>query len=403
MLCRRHALAIEDHLAGRLIPDRLTTAAHAGYRVYAERVLDVYRRGVGQPRGSLHAAVRAVLGNDPHCPPRRGEAFCKLLDDVSTYGRSGAVEAASLRQAVFRAASALHPLSVASRQAGGHSRDSATRVIAQQLGRPWIEIERDLFADVFECHRLQECEGYADGRALLSRYNIAQQQAALYDAVSMTVRAGQDFKTILRYAKLAGLMHTVSRCGHARYEFRFDGPASTLRRSARYGVALARFLPALIACRDWSLTAIIRRRKRQLRLELSSDDGLKSTMPAPNEFDSSVERVFAETWGHAPRDGWTLIREGTVLSRGQKAFVPDFALQHECGVRVLLEIAGYWTPEYLQAKRETLQMFADTKILLAVCARNAVGLGDLVGDPIVYRTALRVEDVLQRLRQFVHS
>jgi hypothetical protein len=365
-------------------------------------MLDVYRLGIGQPRRTLHAAVRAVLGNDRQCPPRRVDAFCKLLDDVSTYGRSGAVEAAALRRDVFRAAGGLHPLreEVAER-AGGKRRETVTGVIARQLGRPWVEIERDLFADVFECHRLEAFGGYADGAALLSRYNVAQQQAALFDAVSMTVRAGKDFKTILQYARLAGLMHTLSRRVDCDFEFRFDGPASTLRRTARYGAALARFLPALIACRDWTLTAAIRRRTRRLRLELSSRDGLKSTLPPPEEFDSSVERRFAMSWGEAPRDGWTLIREGEVLVHLQTTFVPDFVFRHDSGRRVLLEIVGFWTPEYLRGKRERLHTFADAEILLAVAARNAVGLGDLAADAIVYRTALRVEDVLQRLQQRV--
>ena len=65
----------------------------------------------------------------------------------------------------------------------------------------------------------------------------------------MTVWASDDFKTILRYAKLARLMHTIVRTGEGRYRFRFDGPASVLRHTRRYGAAMARFLPALIACR----------------------------------------------------------------------------------------------------------------------------------------------------------
>jgi hypothetical protein len=149
------------------------------------------------------------------------------------------------------------------------------------------------------------------------------------------------------------------------------------------------------------LTAAIRRRTRRLRLELSSRDGLKSTLPPPEEFDSSVERRFAMSWGEAPRDGWTLIREGEVLVHLQTTFVPDFVFRHDSGRRVLLEIVGFWTPEYLRGKRERLHTFADAEILLAVAARNAVGLGDLAADAIVYRTALRVEDVLQRLQQRV--
>ena len=38
------------------------------------------------------------------------------------------------------------------------------------------------------------------------------------------------------------------------------------------------------------------------------------------------------------------------LHRGQKVFVPDFVFRHSDGRTVLIEIVGFWTPEYLQAE-----------------------------------------------------
>lgn len=398
MLCRRHALATHDCAAGRVIPDRLTTTAHAHYLGYARRMLNAYRRGIGEPRRALHQAVRAILRDEPDCPQRRVDAFCKLLDDVSTYHRCLAGEAAELRRAVFRAAAPLHPLVEGPDAADCTTRFAATRAVAARLGRPWREIERDLFADVPDFHRLEQFAGYASAQALLSRYNVAQQQAALYDAVSMTVRAGKDFKTILRYAKLAGLMHGIVRESTGRYRFHFDGPASALRTTSRYGAAMARFLPSLIACRDWTMSAVIARRHgRPLSLDLTSADGLTSPLPAPQEFDSRVEKDFASKWTDAPRNGWTLVREGEVLCRGQQTFIPDFVFRRDDGVQALLEIVGFWTPEYLSAKVATLRAFRDTPILLAVAERNRLGLSPLPQGAIVYKSALKVKDVLDRL------
>jgi predicted nuclease of restriction endonuclease-like RecB superfamily len=400
MLCRRHALARDDWSSGRVFPDRLTTTAHRQYRGFAERMLDVYRRGTGQPRRTLHQGVRAVLGNDLQCPSRRIDAFCKLLDDASRYRCCSAGEAVKLRQSVFRASARLHPLVETSAAPQQHTRQSATQAMARKLGRSWREIESDLFADVPEYHRLEAFDGYEDGAALLSRYNIAQQQAVLFDAVSMTIEAGRDFKTILRHGRLAGLMHEISRQADGRYRFRFEGPAAVLRRTARYGAAMARFLPALVACRDWTMTAEVKRRNGpRLCLELSSKDGLKSALPPPEEFDSSVEVRFAADWNAARPGGWTMHREADVLYRGQRTFVPDFAFRHESGARVLLEIVGFWTPEYLRAKRETLRMFRESPILLAVAERNCVGLGDAAVDAIVYRSRLNVEEVVLKLEE----
>ena len=128
----------------------------------------------------------------------------------------------------------------------------------------WDETGRksnaQLFADVLENQRLEAFSGYENGQALLARYNVAQVQVALFRAVEMIVWATDDFKTILRYAKLARLMHTIRRLGEGRYEIRLDGPASALRGTRRYGVAMAKFLPALIACKGWRMHALAARR-----------------------------------------------------------------------------------------------------------------------------------------------
>ena len=102
-----------------------------------------------------------------------------------------------------------------------------------------------------EYQRLTEFEDFPDASAFLSRYNVAQLQAALYRAEVMTIRASDDFKTILRYAKLAKLLHEIKRVAPSTYEMILSGPVSILHESRRYGVHFAKFLPALLACKNW--------------------------------------------------------------------------------------------------------------------------------------------------------
>jgi predicted nuclease of restriction endonuclease-like RecB superfamily len=300
---------------------------------------------------------------------------------------------------VFRLAAAKHPLV---EQASGLFDSQEFEVkeqIATELETTWPLVERELFADVIEFHRLKSFPGYADGEALLARYNVAQVQAALYRATSLTVWASDDFKTIVRYAKLARLMRTIRRREDGSLVFHFDGPASVLRRTRRYGVAMARFLPALIACRGWRMQAIVAGRTAgwNWRLELSEADGLRSHLPPPEEFDSSVEQDFYDRWGEAPREGWRLRREGDLLHRGQRVFVPDFVFAHDDGRRIFLEIVGFWTPEYLEAKVKTLREFAGVPILLAVAEQVGCTFDGLATAPIRYKTTLKIEDVLDRL------
>ena len=399
MLTRQ--MAIADFDRGRLLPDRLTVQTHRQYLPFAEQMLTIYREGVGRTRRELHRAVHNVFVGEPDCPLRRIEAFCKLLDDAGTFHQDRRGQAPALRRQVFRLAAAKHPLVTKADRLFGHDEAKVKEEIAATLARPWWEIEQELFADVIDFHPLAGFEGYPDGRALLARYNVAQVQAALFGAVSMTVWAGDDFKTILRYAKLAKLMHRITRPAPGSYCFRFDGPASVLRETRRYGAAMARFLPALLACRDWKMRAMIRAGKagRTCVLELSAADGLHSHLPPPEAFDSSVEEAFAAKWGGEKRNGWSLVREGEILHQQQKTFVPDFVFRHDDGRSAMLEIVGFWTPEYLQAKLETLRTFAGYRILLALAERvcNSLPAAELPAGVIFFKSALALKDVLEKL------
>jgi hypothetical protein len=395
----RREQAIAEYRAGKIFPDRLTREAHRHYPDLAQRMLRIYELGVGRTRRQLHRSVGAVFADEPDCPARRIEAFCKLLDDRAAYQQDRHGKAASLRRQVFRMAAPKHPLVRRAGQLFGSEEQAVKTEIARGLGRTWREIDRDLFADVFEFRRLARFDGYPDPEALLARYNVAQIQAALFDAESMTVWASDDFKTILRYAKLARLMHAITRRGEGRYVLRFDGPASVLRATRRYGVAMARFLPALIACRGWRMHALIRTRRRgwSVSLDLSAEDGLTSHLPPPDEYDSTVEEAFAAKWGPEQREGWRLVREGEILHRHQKVFVPDFVFRHEDGRSALMEIVGFWTPEYLQAKLATLRLFQSHRILLAVASDVKETLPELAAGTILYKSAVRIPDVLAEL------
>lgn len=390
--------SIVEYKDGRAHPDRLSRGAHGHYLGHAERMLSIYRAGAGRTRGDLHRAVGRIFEDEPECPPRRVESFCKLLDEVSEF-HSDPRGAATLRLEVFSRAAPQHPLVSERDELFEKTEAEVKEAIARALGRPWSQIESELYADVMDQHRLVSFEGYPDAAALLARYNVAQVQASLYRATGMVVHARADLKTVLRHAKLARLLHTVVRRGPSDYRLELTGPASVLSHTRRYGVDFAVFLTALLACRDWDLTARLTAPWGQpVRLELSSKDGLKSPMPSPEEFDSSVEEGFARKFG-PERDGWRLERESEVLHDGQTVFVPDFALRHEDGTEVLLEIVGFWTPEYLAAKRATLQRFRGRKLLVAVAEANVKEGAAVPEGFLTYKTALKLEPVLEALER----
>lgn len=393
--------SIVEFRAGEAVTDRLTRSTHGHYVKYAENMLAIYRSGKGRHRRELHQQVESLFADEPDCPVRRIQAFCRLLDDRSTFGTDLGGKAAKLRLDVFSRAARFHPLVEKPDRLFEHDEKKLKAQLAAEFGLSWGQIEQSLYADVMAFQPLEQFEDYPNAPALLSRYNIAQLQACLYRAESMTVVATDDLKTILRYAKLARLLHDIVRLGSSKYRITFSGPASVLRQTRRYGVNFARFLPALLACKGWQMTALLKTPwNTPAKLKLSDSDGFTSHLPSPDEFDSSLEEAFAGKFG-PERNGWRLTREGEILHDRQKTFIPDFTFRHEDGTEVVLEIVGFWTPDYLARRRETLRQFHHHKILIAVpekSLREGAAIGENV---LVYKTILKLEplmEVLEKIR-----
>ena len=403
MLTRELAIAKFEN--GELVPDRLSRKSDAAYIGYADSMLAIYRNGVGLSRRSLHQAVHRIFNEQVDCLGRRIQVFCKLLDEASEFSKGDRRKIVQLRQSVFRAAAKYHPL-VVDRDTLFESQESEVkRRIAEELGLDWPELSSKLFSDLIENHELKSFEGYTDAVALLSRYNVAQTQVVMFDAVRMTVRATGDFKQILRYAKLARLMHRITkRSDH--YRFEFDGPASVLRNTHRYGIAMARFLPGLLCCRGWSMETTLRATpyRPPIRFRLDDACGLVSGAVPANQFDSKVEETFSKDWGEQPRDGWRMERETEILHRGQTAFFPDFVFVHHDGRRVMLEIVGFWTPEYLSYKAQVLEQFSDQPVILAIAQSLKEKVAIPIEHPAIYfKSTIKVEGVLEMLNSFYNS
>ncbi|TWU10500.1 DUF790 family protein [Allorhodopirellula heiligendammensis] len=401
MLTKQESILEYDFTRQSVVPDRLTRKTHAAYVPAIAELLQIYRDHVGDTRRELHWHVQRELQKLDDCPSVRISAFCKLLDDASKYDQDRSGAAAKLRQRVFSLAATDHPLVQEPDHLFATSESKVKESIARQLGRPWTDIEADLFADVIEFHRLKSPpDPTIDAGRMLRRYNIAQTQTALYGAVEMTVYAGRDFKTILRYAKLARLMHTITRQDN-NYFFRFNGPASIVRETRRYGVAMARFLPGLLAAEDWRMRAtVIGPRRRRFALQLSSRDGLRGEI-VPSDFDSELEETFHRRWQESDTNGWSIQREATVLHAGQSVLMPDFTFRHPEHGEVLLEIVGFWTPEYLRDKAQRLMQFHNhARILIAVSEHADEAIPDIGVPRVVYKTKLQPQSVLARLAEF---
>jgi len=83
--------------------------------------------------------------------------------------------------------------------------------------------------------------------------------------------------------------------------------------------------------------------------------------------------------------------------------IPDFAIEHPDGRRAILEIVGFWTPEYLDAKLERFERWRPTiscwlsRSNWIVRARSSGSAADRV---LWFKTGIHVYDVVDLVEQY---
>ena len=92
--------------------------------------------------------------------------------------------------------------------------------------------------------------------------------------------------------------------------------------------------------------------------------------PVEVGFDSVIEKEFYQLGFK----GWVVRREPTVLKAGQYAFIPDFSLERN-GIRIYVEIIGFWTPEYLKHKIQKLNQLQEKESMILLVNRNLACTG----------------------------
>lgn len=304
--------------------------------------------------------------------------------------------------------------------------------IFEARGRRWPPVPGDTllpYVDVATAHGLDAAQLYAtlyadrqaawvlraapawDGGELLAQYNLELARALLRDAERVEVRTKGGWRHLFSAVKLARLMHTLDRVGRS-YRLTVTGPAAAfVVRPSRYGVRFARIVPALSRSPAWQLRAVIRdgdiRRTFTMRGQARGGGGggvRVGPEPTRQRFDSAWERRFArdfKTMSAAGAAGWTLSRERSPLSFGGRVFLPDFTLRHTDGREAMVELVGFWTPEYLAEKAAKVTSAGDVPLVLVVARSLAVGgaaeaLVQAAGDRIVWCGARpRIGDVMR--------
>jgi uncharacterized protein len=345
----------------------------------AKEIITLFQDSKGKRRAELEEQLAILEGEATDYRVKRGLAH--LLDTgFSTFETVSPLEPAMLRERLFNL-SAKHKPSLMNTES---LLSGMSAVLSDELKREVNidEVKSGLYADLKENAIMTEFET-PDPEALLHRFNLSQVQGILYRAQDLTITAHRnvpgEYKNLFRYLKLFRLMTYIEGDADHGFTIKIDGPASLFGASTRYGVDIAKFLPALLHVSKWSMEADLVPYQKfdgtpvAARFTLDSQCGLVSHYKKGKMYDSMLEQAFAERW-QATKTDWQLEREVNLLPIPGSVMVPDFRLVHPDGRDFLLEIVGYWRPEYLKKKFAQVAKSGVDNLILAISER--LNLGD---------------------------
>ena len=112
----------------------------------------------------------------------------------------------------------------------------------------------------------------------------------------------------------------------------------------------------------------------------------------PRRCDSQLEERFARDFRKVAPD-WDLLREPEPISVGTRLVFPDFALQHrtERSRRWLVELVGFWTPEYVRRKLALYREARVANLILCIAEDRACAAEDLPAGAVILRFRRRVD------------
>lgn len=377
----------------------------------AGELIQLFRAHLNRPRRELEAAIEEYEGDRLDYPILRG--FAKVLSDAATFANEPRMDPTDLRTALFTRAAELGPVIDRPDLLHPQIRETIIREVAESFELTPAEVERTIYADMPEEQLLVDLGQPWTEQDLVGRYNLELARGLLYWASEMRLTVQGAYKDLFKFLKLFKLMHTIRPLPRGGYAITVDGPLSPfVQATLRYGFQMAKFLPGLMLCPEWTMEADIhppwKRPQSQtakpspFHYRLDHRSTLRSHYSASGAYDSILEANFAEEFeakfGGTQRK-WILAREDEIISVGDSVLIPDFSFTHvRDGRRALVELAGFWHPEYLRRKAWKLRQAGRRDVV--VVAYQSVNTtpetwADVPGEVLMFASKPVIKDVLE--------
>ena len=312
-------------------------------RPLAEKVIKVFRAGLGKKYGLVAKALKEMENAENF---RKVRGFARVLENHCV---EKACKFADLGLNPYEVRMFLFERGFVTTKA---ERDRVIEYAAKYFNATPEEIERAMYADREEELVLTGVEEM-DAEELIRRYNLSLLQTALFNSTYARFELSGNYKELFRAIKFLGLMYDIIKVGKL-VEVEVIGPASLIKMTRKYGTSLAKLIPYVVSAESWRIEAKVVEGDRIYRLEV--DSFVKNFLPSstPREdYDSSLEAEFCRRMRNL---GFLVSREPGVVDAGGRAFIPDFAVWKDgWRGRVYVEIAGFWTADYVKRKAEKVR------------------------------------------------
>ena len=323
----------------------------------AKLLVEAYRRYVGEKKNVLKAFVGEL--EDTGYDYRFVRGLSVLLNRRSVFRCNVKVNPVDLRRRLYQATGKFGLPTT------HESRSRIIASVASELELKAETLEESFYADLDDELVLIEFNPLPP-QELLKAYNLSMTQTLLFNSTELNFTASGNWQRIFYAVKRLGLIYEAYR--HGGFWVKIDGPASLFRLTRRYGTALAKLLPAIVANPEWTVEAkILWKYTNEIcdfKIESQRHRVLfRKPKPLAVSYDSGVEEDFAARF-QALKSGWRLRREPEPVPTGRYVIIPDYSFERE-GVKVFMEVVGFWTAEYLRRKIEKLKK-VDVNMLVAV-------------------------------------
>lgn len=179
--------------------------------------------------------------------------------------------------------------------------------------------------------------------------------------------------TLIRRAQRHGLLWTVVCSEPGAACLRVSGPLRLFRKTTRYGHALGSLLPALADCERFDLIATLVLGEREVELRLRNGDPI---VPVARASRGGRALDLAKL---LDGDDWLAVPDAGPIEIGARLLFPHVELvsRRDSRCRWLIERVGFWTPEFLEEKRDAYGEAGIARLILCVDERLQCAEGEI--------------------------